>query len=441
MHEADSEPHDPIQQRFIDWLLSACGSTGRGLLWVLVLAASAVQHTSVASDIGEADRAVRRDHYPEFSWDRIPLYMHVRKARSYTDEEIAFLARFPLITFEKANGHQDHGSVETGTLEAAKAVKRINPKTKILYYRNVIVHYGGYAADKELGEIRGAMLKDKNGRSKLVRNRVEAYDLSNPDLRTWWVNACKNMTRYPQIDGIFLDGNIKALERGYLARQIGAAKKKQTMAGYHLMMEQTRQAIGPEKLMVANILRARFDDAGLEYLDYFDGSYLEGFFHNVGGASYEDYVAKGIDAMQKAARQGKIIAFTTGFAAPKNTSTLGIDEGHATVKSQAQARAALTYPLAIFLVCAEKHSYFRIHEGYSANENDRWMRWFPEYDRPLGPPNGPAKKSGYRYSRSFQHATVQLDIQKRTASIRWKEIEGGGERARASENTKTDPDG
>ena len=368
-----------------------------------------------------------RPAYPEFSWDRIPLYMHIRKATSYTDEEIAFLAKFPLITFEKANGHQDHGSVEAGTLIAARAVKKLNPNAKILYYRNVIVHYGGYAANEGIEQIPGALLLDEKGSTKLVRNRVEAYDLSNSDLRAWWVDTCSSMTADPAIDGIFLDGNIKALESGYLARQIGAAKKKQTMDGYHLMMKQTREAIGPNSLMIANILRARFASAGLEYLDYFDGSYLEGFFHNVGGASYEEYVAKGIDAMQKAARQGKIIAFSTGFAAPRNASTMGIDEGHATVESHAQARARLTYPLAIFLVCAEKHSYFRIHEGYSANENDRWMRWFPEYDRPLGPPRGPAKKDGYRYSRSFRHATVQLDIQKRTASIQWQRAVTGNE--------------
>jgi hypothetical protein len=46
---------------------------------------------------------VRQASYPSFSWDRIPLYMHIRKAASYSDDEIAFLARFPLIAFEKAN--------------------------------------------------------------------------------------------------------------------------------------------------------------------------------------------------------------------------------------------------------------------------------------------------------------------------------------------------
>ncbi len=286
---------------------------------------------SIAQEASQAPTGVgaSRPEYPAFTWDRIPLYMHIRKAKGYTDKEIAFLAKFPLITFEKANGHQDYGSVEEGTLVAARAVKKLNPDAKILYYRNVIVHYGGYEADKGLENIPGAMLRDDRGNTKLVRNRVSAYDLSNSQLRNWWVDSCKFMTVDASIDGIFIDGNIKALEPGYLRQQIGAEKKEHTMDGYHLLMKQTREAIGPNKLMIGNILRARFNDAGLEYLEYFDGSYLEGFFHNVGGVSYEEYVAKGIDAMQKVARQDKIIAFTAGFNTPQNTSALGIDESHA----------------------------------------------------------------------------------------------------------------
>ncbi len=115
---------------------------------------------------------------------------------------------------------------------------------------------------------------------------------------------------------------------------------------------------GPKQLLIANILRARFKNGGLEYLDYFDGSYLEDFFHKVGKASYEEYVAKVIELMQKAARQGKIIAFTAGLAEPKNSSKMEIDESHASVESNEEARAALAYPLGIFLICAEKYSYF-----------------------------------------------------------------------------------
>jgi hypothetical protein len=202
--------------------------------------------------------------YPSFSWDRIPLYMHIRKKKSFTDEEIAFLSRFPLITFEKANGHEDHGSVEEGTLAAARAVKKVNSGTKILFYRNVIAHYDAYAANKTLATIPNAFLTDEEGRTGLIRGRIPAYDLSNPRLRQWWVESCRRVLADPAIDGVLLDGNIKALEPGYLAKHIGSEKKTKTTEGYHLMMRQTRQAIGPGKLMVANILRARFPQAGLE---------------------------------------------------------------------------------------------------------------------------------------------------------------------------------
>ena len=84
-------------------------NTGR---WLLILAVMGAPAAGSAAETDEASRPAQKDHYPEFTWDRIPLYMHIRKAKSYTDEEIAFLAKFPLITFEKANGHQDHGSVE-----------------------------------------------------------------------------------------------------------------------------------------------------------------------------------------------------------------------------------------------------------------------------------------------------------------------------------------
>ena len=376
---------------------------------------AAFQHASYADDV-----AKRKDRFPDFSWDRIPLYMHIRKATTFDAGELAFLAKFPLITFEKATGHRDHGSVEAGTLVAARAVKELNPRAKILFYRNVIVHYGNYKADSELETIPNAFLIGKDGNENLVRRRVKSYDLSNPAVRDWWVRSCQDVVADPAIDGVFLDGNVKALEAGYLKRDIGEAKKKETVVGYQKMMKQTREAIGPDKLMVANILRARFPKGGLEYLPMFDGSYLEGFFHNVGKASYEDYVAKGIESMQTAAQSGKIIAFTSSLAANDNESVMGIDEAHGQVTSEEQAAKAFSYSLALFLIAAEKHSYFRVHEGYAADNNSSWTRWFPEYDRPLGPPQGPAQRDGYRYHRKFKHAEVSLDINKQQGKVIWK---------------------
>jgi len=65
------------------------------------------------------------ERFPDFSWDRVPLYMHIRKSTGFTPEELRYLAGFPLIAFEKTTGATDYGSTEKGTLEAARAVKRL----------------------------------------------------------------------------------------------------------------------------------------------------------------------------------------------------------------------------------------------------------------------------------------------------------------------------
>lgn len=82
----------------------------------------------------------------------------------------------------------------------------------------------------------------------------------------------------------------------------------------------------------------------------------------------------------------------------------------------------LTYSLAMFLICAEKYSYFLAHDGYSVNRNDSsvWLKDFPEYSRPLGPPKGPASKDGNIYTRKFEQASVWLDIEQEEARIEWK---------------------
>jgi len=362
---------------------------------------------------------------PAFSWDRVPLYVHIRKDTAFTDEEIRYLATFPLITFEKATGHTDFGSVEAGTLKAARAVKAVNPATKILYYRNVIVHYGGYAANESLRDIPGAFLVGRDGNDKLIRNRLQAYDLSNKALRDWWVDAAKKVCTDPAIDGIFLDGVVKVLEPAFLRGAIGEEKKAAELAGYVRLVEETRKMLGPQKLMLANILRARFSDSGLSYIKALDGSYIEGFEGAV-GMSRKDYVAQGIRDFQKAARQGFIVAYTCGLGrnlqdADEAPNSAAGNNNRARRGGDAQSR--FDYQLAIFLICAEKYSYFDLKDGYDAKRSKTWLTRRADYDRPLGPPKGPAVRDGYTYTREFAHASVQLDIENETANIVWKQQE------------------
>jgi hypothetical protein len=367
-------------------------------------------------------QGAEEDRFPDFSWDTVPRYMHVRKSTAFTKEEIQYLATFPLITFEKTTGMKDSGSTEKGTLKAAKAVKQINPRAKILYYRNILVHYPMYDADAALRSIRKAFLADQKGNTKLVRGTVQAYDLSNRAVQSWWLDNAKKVCSSEYINGLFVDGNIKVLEPDYLAGAVGATKKASVGQAYNEMMKKLPEMLGPEKLIVANIIRARFPRSGLEYMNYFDGSYIEGFEHATGGLSREEYMAKGISAVQAEARKGRIIAFTIGMGKDKGDAELGTDEVREQASSWDAVRQRFVYSLALYLICAEKYSYFMASDGYGVDSGSNlfWMKSIPEYSYPLGAPKGSAVKRGYTYIREFEHASVLIDVQKEQAEIIWE---------------------
>jgi hypothetical protein len=229
----------------------------------------------------------------------------------------------------------------------------------------------------------------------------------------------------PAIDGLFFDGNIKVLSPAYLKRDIGDEKKAAQLAGYETMMGEARKALGADKIMLANVLRVgQSKDDGLEAIKRFDGSYIEGFELAATQDQKKDNVAKGIEAFQKAARDGFMIAFTAGL------SELNAEEGDLNPQSTDEIRKGLSekdnhgkrfeYLLALFLTCAEKHSYFLAHDGYGAEQSKVWMKPNPDLQRPLGEPKGPAVRDGYIYTREFVHAKVRLDIENEVGEIIWK---------------------
>lgn len=394
------------------------------ILWLLLCNSLQAQTAQTESSPNVSETVSRM---PEFSWDTLPRYIHIRKVKKFTDEELQYLANFPLITLEKTTGSKSYGSTDAGTIEAAKAIKQIDPGTKILFYRNVFVHYPMYSFDDQLDNIPGWYLKTKKGDDKVVRKQSRGYDTSNKALRKWWVDSAAEVCQSPHVDGLFLDGNIKSLT-SYLKRQLPNGKKEATVEGYHDMMTATRKALGSEKLMVANIIRARFPNSGLEYMNYFDGTYLECFTKPAGTKlSKEDYLAKGIEATQTAARDGKIIAMTLGLG--ESGVSDGVDETHKKIQNlSAISKDQLQFKLALFLVCAEKYSYLFLHDGYCVDTRGRknicqsglWLKTLPEYKKPLGPPKGPAVRKGYIYKREFKHASVWLDIENSQGKVTWK---------------------
>ena len=370
--------------------------------------------------------------FPDFSWDTIPLYMHVRKATAFTDEELDYLSSFPLITLEKTTGLRSSGSTDQGTIVAAEAIKDRNPRAKVLFYRNVLVHYGGYSFDGRLSQIPNPFLVDMRGKTQLVRNTAEAYDLSNPQVVAWWVDTALEVCRHDAIDGLFLDGNIKALTP-YLSRQLPPGKKDAVTAGYHDMVRRLRADTPKSDLLIANIIRAAyFPDAGLGYLDAFDGTYIEGFDVVVGKDTEAELVAKGIAALQQAARAGKIVAMTLGLGESAADDTR-IDDTRAHVDGLEAMEDRVNYLIGLFLVCAERYSYLYVHDGYSAELrrgeclSKVWLKRFPQYDKPLGAPLGPATRNGLVYTRRFKHVDVSVDLEKKQARLDWLTPRKAGE--------------
>jgi hypothetical protein len=383
---------------------------------------------AITAHAAEETSAPAANRLPEFSWDRVPLYMHIRKAKNFTQDEIKYLATFPLVTFEKTTGSQTFKSTEDGTLAAAKAVKKINPSTKILYYRNVIIHWDFYKVNAEFDKIPGAFLVGKKGKTKLNYGKTDSYDLTNPQVREVWVGNVKQMCADPAIDGVFFDAVCKAMGPTYLAKYIGEEKKAAVCEGYKTMMTETRQAIGPDKIMLANVLRVGTPDNGLEALKQFDGSYLERIEAAGDKAAKRNYLAQGIETFQKAAREGYMIAMTLGLGEINTEAGEGdvenTDEISKRVGENEDYNKRFNYILSLFLVCAEKHSYFLAKDGYKADmANKAWMKRPAEFDRPLGPPKGPAVQDGYIYTREFAHAKVRLDIDNQVGEIEWIEPE------------------
>ena len=66
------------------------------------------------------------EDYPEFSWDRVPLYAHLAVGDGLKAEQIEFLAdHFNVVTF--TGGTVTNGSVEHNIAASAKAIKQRNP--------------------------------------------------------------------------------------------------------------------------------------------------------------------------------------------------------------------------------------------------------------------------------------------------------------------------
>jgi dienelactone hydrolase len=349
--------------------------------------------------------------FPGFSWDRVPLNLHFgKRTADLTDAEIDFLARTSrFIVLEKGHGAAVHGSTEAGIADTARRLKARNPAVRVFFYLNAFINWPGYASfvtyrpEWTLRSAAGEVVTHPSGTPR--------PDPSNAEFRAWWSEVVATAVHQGHLDGVFADAFPQAFAPA-LARSLGDAKARAVIAGLREMMALTKRKLGPEKQILVNGIRA---GNYLELLDWegIDGVMIE-HFGAFNSSSPQDIKAD-LDALALAAAKGKFVVVKgwPGF------TWLDANQMQRPYPELLQlARQRITFPLACFLVAAQPGSYFCYSWGYTDRHGA--LDSYPEFDRPLGPPQADAVWQGLTATREFARATVRVDLATQQAQITWR---------------------
>jgi Hypothetical glycosyl hydrolase family 15 len=376
-----------------------------------------------------------------YSWDKISRYLALYKTKPYSDDEINKLASLDIMQ-TNPNCYPES--------QTNKRIKAINPDITILGYRNMIIdhatfkgkffqeHPEWYLKDKETGEY---VTMASTG----VMAEKPLFDLRIPEVREWWVNDIKRQCQMPEIDGVLIDALAKVMtDWEPKVRALGGSDKD--VLEYTGFVNETLlkniESNSNEGLILSNAIRSGYSDCLKSYVDVcFHGSYLE-WIEQPYPDLYEDHLVRTIDTcIQIGNEGGKFLCFNMspdfppvqgkGSAGNKITAEKSIMPEMVDAVSWSdfssdekidRMRRAFEYKLAIYLICACEHSYLSYAGTHCGDFDSRlWFPEYPEFDRSLGEPSGPAtKRDDYIYEREFKHVSVELNVKLRQATVNWK---------------------
>jgi hypothetical protein len=158
----------------------------------------------------------------------------------------------------------------------------------------------------------------------------------------------------------------------------------------------------------------------MRYLEYADAAMIEHFAAASAaapdGTIKADWLQADLEMMQEASRRGKAVFVKAWPAFARNFP----DQSKFPPQAERARRAqeSIEFPLAAFLAAAGERCYFLYTWGY--RHQDGALDRFAEYDRRLGRPQGPAKRSGSRWRREFEYAGVDVDLAAGRGRIEWR---------------------
>lgn len=393
---------------------------------VLALCSSLV--LTLATPSQAADDSAR---FPTWSWDSVPVYLHFGSNTQLTDEQVQTAARLSnFICLEKAHGRStDRGHPERIMALDARRIRQANPEAKVLLYWNTLIAWPFTSYNQRFAEThpRNWTLRDRTSGEPLLKSTlgdtpVYQYNLLNPDVRAWWARTAGGAVREFGFDGLYMDAISQARRPLLLNNGWGRDQGEPLDEAAIEMMKQVRAEMGPERLLIFNGFHTRqgiADDGtkgGMEFLPYADGVKIE-HFDQFASATKEDIVMYWRMAAEAAAA-GKIV-LTKAWPDHEANFTNKAFMKKSPAELEAFAREKLTFPLACFLIGARRHAYFCYGWGYDVEDGQ--LVEYPEYRHRLGPPQGEASRVGrsWVFTRDFEHASVRVDLEKRTANIAW----------------------
>lgn len=407
------------------------------LIWILICSFLGI----CCGKFSKADSPQLSDQYnmPDFSWETVPVCIHLYKDELFSEQDIEFISRFPIMCIEKAHGGKSNVfGLEFNTRVETVRLLEANPKQKVLFYWNSCVDYGDmYEADEFMvgtidhndskslrkeGLHPEWALKDKNGNYIGSGGGLRChFDISIADVKQWWLSIPKSVISKDGVNGIFIDKVLQYSMQSNI-NKLGEAKFNQLHADYIDMMTQLRRLSPNNTLLISNALRGtdanKSSEYGKEHLTYCDGAMLE-HFCSLSGAD-KDVIVRDIQLIQDCATMGKVV-IVKGWPSFNWT-----DANYNEIKNDPvefaklsdKAKEEIVFPLAAYLVAAGRYSYFCYSWGYEYSEGG--MIDYPEYSKPLGKPLNQAQKNGYVYTRNFEHASVWVDVENRKGRIDWK---------------------
>ncbi|WP_299668817.1 putative glycoside hydrolase [uncultured Polaribacter sp.] len=352
--------------------------------------------------------------YPKFSWTKVPIAFHFGKKGALTNDEAKFIASHSnFIVLEKGHGLPTYKNTETGIKHDAKKLKKLSPNIKVIFYWNAFLDYPMYKAHNVYNNHPEWWLRKKDGELDFKNKHIKRYDLSNSELRKWWVETAKKEIVNGATDGVFMDAFIQVASKAN-TELWGQEKYNAIQQGLKDLIKETRKALGDDKLIVYNGIRSTPNtNTGNNFPEHTDAVMIEHF--GIIKSNSKESMLKDIQEMEKAGKMGKIVVFKgwPGYTwIDKDFMAKPLKE------KQKISKKNITFPLASFLAGAQENSYFIYNWGYRFIHGA--IDWYPEFDKPLGKPLHEMKISGWELTRDFEHAAIWVNLETKKAKIHWK---------------------